>query len=296
MHKKIIFVGGTARSGSTLLDMILSNDPKAMSLGEIIALFQPTRKHHFEEIKKLKTYSVWNKILKDGEKRLYHNLNKYFPDINIYVDSSKDPFWFKYHSTINKDEFDIRNILIYKNPYELANSFIKRGKNEAWIHNYIHYHRKYFSLTEDFVTIAYKDLINIPIALEMLCRIIGIQYTPTKVNYWERDQTTFFGSNSVKSHNATNAKKQIKNQTRRDLIYDEVKDDNLFHAVNSILENKPEISLIENHLIKFNVLEKSENDFETISYDKITLLWYYIKQLIKRKLRYYFPVDIFKNA
>ena len=54
MKKKLVFIGGTARSGSTLLDKIISNDPKVMSLGEIHAIFCPTRKHHFIELERQK--------------------------------------------------------------------------------------------------------------------------------------------------------------------------------------------------------------------------------------------------
>ncbi len=44
--KKVIFITGTGRSGSTLLDMMLGNDPKGISLGEVVALFRPYRPHH----------------------------------------------------------------------------------------------------------------------------------------------------------------------------------------------------------------------------------------------------------
>ena len=79
-EKKIIFIGGTARSGSTLLDLIITNDPRAMSLGEINALFWPTRKHHFDEISRLKKDSVWPIILTAGAKQLYPNLIKKFQE------------------------------------------------------------------------------------------------------------------------------------------------------------------------------------------------------------------------
>jgi hypothetical protein len=46
--KKLINIYGTARSGSTMLDLILGNDPKGFSLGEVANWFYPWRTHHFD--------------------------------------------------------------------------------------------------------------------------------------------------------------------------------------------------------------------------------------------------------
>ena len=43
--KKIIFVGGNVRSGSTLLNLYLGNQDNALALGELYGLFQPVKKN-----------------------------------------------------------------------------------------------------------------------------------------------------------------------------------------------------------------------------------------------------------
>lgn len=46
--KTLINVCGTARSGSTMLSLMLGNDSNAFALGEIAAWYRPFRIHHFK--------------------------------------------------------------------------------------------------------------------------------------------------------------------------------------------------------------------------------------------------------
>jgi len=290
MYKKLIFVGGTARSGSTLLDLILANDPKAMSLGEIHALFRPTRKHHFEELKSLKEDPVWSEILKGGKKNLFPNLIKYFPDVDIFVDSSKDPFWFRFHEKNNKDKYQIKHVLIYKSPEELAKSFIKRGKNSAWINTYLHYHKTYFGLINNFRTIYYKELIVSEEELKSLCIDIGINYFNDKKNYWEKTQNSFFGSNTVKSSTSLKASKQLKENGRSDLTYDNPFTDMEF--VDEQIKNNKKIYKI------FNVLKarySSRMSFKGLKYNHLTLFILNQKAILKRTYRFFKPENYFNK-
>jgi hypothetical protein len=292
--KKIIFVGGTARSGSTLLDLILANDPKAMSLGEINALFYPTRKHHFEVISKIKESDPWKFILEGGKKALYSNLIKKFPNVNIFVDSSKDPFWFNYHQKRQRSNYLIQNVLIHKSPAELANSFIKRGKDTEWIRTYLSYHRKYFSLIDKFVAISYKDLIKSETHLKKLCEVLEINYFQKKINYWDRNQNSFFGSNSVKSYYAHKAKSQLTNQKRKDIKYDGIQKDYIDHVKKSI-ENNPALIFIENEIIRNDIFCKVEkNETKEFGYTRLYLFLFSIKRYFKHKYYFYFPQNIFK--
>lgn len=294
--KKLIFIGGTARSGSTLLDLIISNDPKAMSLGEIHALFHPTRKHHFEEIKRVSQSQIWKKILKEGKKNLYANLIKYYPDVDIFIDSSKSTFWYKFHMKNKKDDYDIRNVLIYKTPSELANSFIKRGKQNLWVQIYKKYHRKYFSLIEDFVSISYKDLIIEDKYLEQLCNVLGLEYFKNKKDYWEKKHETFFGSNTVKSENSHNATDQLFNQTRQTITYDRV-NKNYLEFINKTIEKNPQLIQIENEIRKKDVFHKNINfNSKKLGYNNLYMILFHTKFKLKNFYYYYFPEDIFKKT
>ena len=44
--KKLLFVCGAARSGTTMLDLMLGNSDDAVSTGEIYAVYRPYRIHH----------------------------------------------------------------------------------------------------------------------------------------------------------------------------------------------------------------------------------------------------------
>lgn len=289
--KEIIFIGGTARSGSTLLDLILANDPKAMSLGEIYSLYHPTRKHHFEELEKLKKDSVWLKIITDGKKKLYPNLIKYFPEVDIFVDSSKDPFWFHYHEKRNKTICDIKHVLIYKSPEELAKSYIKRGNPKGWYKTYVHYHKQYFSLIYNFRTIGYKDLVANEDELKCLCKDLGIDYFDGKRNYWEKQQNTFFGSNSVKSQKANKATKQMRDYDRSDVTYDKP-DNDIIDAANGQLKNNEEIKDIFNAL-KTRYINKES--FRLPQYSSFDLFAIRQKKGLKRLYRYFKPENYFNT-
>lgn len=294
--KTIICIGGTSRSGSTLLDLIIANDERAMSLGEIKGIFHPRKKHAFEEIQRLKKNKVWKKILEDGKENLYPNLIKYFPDVDIFVDSSKNPFWFKYHAKNKKNEYIIKNVLIYKTPSELANSFIKRGARYEWVKFYEKYHRKYFSLIDDFVSISYKDLIINDKSLEQLCSVLGINYFKDKKNYWEKDQNTFFGSNSVKSKSSYNSNNTSSNQTRRNIKYDGVNKEYL-EFINKVIAKYPHLGQIENQIRKRDIFYKNNYvDSKKFGYGKLYLFLAYVKMNLKLFYYYYYPKDIFKKT
>ena len=296
-EKKIIFIGGTARSGSTLLDLIITNDPRAMSLGEINALFWPTRKHHFDEISRLKKDSVWPIILTAGAKQLYPNLIKKFPRVDIFVDSSKDMFWIKQQNRIlNRNKINFRNILIYKDPYEIANSFFKR--NQDWRSTWINYHRKYFTLIDESFVISYKDLVNNSSSLKKLCEWIGIKYFEEKLDYWNKEQKPFFGSSTAKYHLKNKKQKNqinnniIRNPEYRVIKYDKPNYSNIEKTVNIEIENKPIIKkiwsiLVRTNLsfIKFNAL----NTTEAVKFNFIMLIGFYAKYRIRKFKGKIFP-------
>lgn len=199
--KEVIFVGGTSFSGSTLLDMIIANDPNGSSLGEIVALFRPYRKHHLVVRKEMCQDPIWGKIIKGGENNLYLNLFKYFPQINFFVDSSKDVFWIKKQQRLlEKQGIEYKNVLLYKTSHEFALSYSKRKLKKHWSKEYINYYLDYFSLFKEYSQISYKQLINDDKVLKKLCEELSIMYTLNKKSYWEKEHYTFFGNYRARIH------------------------------------------------------------------------------------------------
>ena len=175
--KKVIFIGGTSYSGSTLLDMILSNDEKGFSLGEINAIFRPYRLHHLQLRTELLSNKVWEKIILDGENKLLPNLFETYQNVDFFVDSSKDPFWIKNQNDIlNAKNIKFYNLLIYKTPEELSHSFHKRGILSSLEKHIKSYYTMYYYLIQNFVSISYKDLTTSNYLIKKICDYLEINY------------------------------------------------------------------------------------------------------------------------
>ena len=292
--KKVIFIGGTSRSGTTLLDLILANDSRAKSLGEIVNIFNPTRKHHFKEVEKLKSDSKWSEIIEKKVKNLYPTLLEYFPEIDFFVDSSKDPFWYKKHLDHKRRGYEIKKVIIYKTPVELAKSFMKRDQEKKWIKQYIYRHKLYFRIFDDFVSIPYKDLIVNEKVLEKLCEHLGIKYYEAKRRYWENQYSTFFGSNSVRQANSQDANRQLNKITREGLSYTSVKNESVIQFVSKIKQRNPELNEIEEALNDKSILNDSEKkSSSSLRINNLVYSLIYLRRLFKMKFRYFFPEDYF---
>ncbi len=204
MAKKVVFIGGTSYSGSTLLDMMLSNADNGFSCGEVHALFRPYRPHHVNPkcVCGASNCDIWKRLRKYGERRLYVGIFKEMPHLEFIVDSSKDSLWIK-DQTLNLDEsnIEIHNILIWKTPLEFAFSCFKRGILDKWERSWINYHKRYFSSIEKWYSVRYQNLAKDPSEkLKTLCDLIGIEYFSGKENYWEKTHHTLFGNYSAKIH------------------------------------------------------------------------------------------------
>lgn len=201
--KTVIFVGGTAYSGSTLFDMMLANDPQGFSCGEVYALFRPFRPHHihppcgcgYPEC------CLWDDLRSKGENRLYKSIFEHFPNVRFIVDSSKQQAWItKQSRVLEKDGIDVKHVLIWKTPAEIAQSFKKRKREKHWIRSWCNYHRLYFNLVANFRALPYSSLVTDSSALESVCRYTGIEYFRDKKEYWNKTHHTLFGNTSAKIH------------------------------------------------------------------------------------------------
>ncbi|WP_421813317.1 sulfotransferase [Flagellimonas sp.] len=165
MKKKLIYILGAGRSGTTILDIVLGNSTDAISLGEINRFFKrdgiaPKRKSQN------KVYTFWSTIKKSIDKDLaqeYKNLkrlcdkNEYhtgFPriyfgeaersyqellskqykciaehtkDKMVLVESSKYPTRALNVSNILGDKMDVSYVYLKKDPVTVVSSFGKRG-------------------------------------------------------------------------------------------------------------------------------------------------------------------------
>ncbi len=202
--KKVILITGTGRSGSTLLDMMLGNDQKGISLGEVVAFFRPYRPHHILKNKNCfcenEGCTFWRDMKKGGEKDLYRNIfDKTSAD--FIVDSSKNPLWVKDQIKYSKKrEYKVYPVIIYKTPLEFAYSKFKRDNLSGWKNRWIRVHLRLFAILDDFMTVKYQKLAKDPgKKLEELCDNLGIEYFDGKEKFWNNEAEHFlFGSDTVR--------------------------------------------------------------------------------------------------
>jgi hypothetical protein len=284
--KKVIFVGGTSYSGSTMLDMILSNDEKGYSLGEVIALFRPFKNHYQEEREKIfsKKDPVWYQILKNGPNSLYPTLFKEFENkIDFFVDSSKNPFWIAKQTKILKEMgVDVQNVLIYKNPFDLAHSYNKRKRYNDWESAYVKYHIQYINLIEDFFTVSYKDVVSNDEIIKEVCSYVGIDFYVEKNKFWlNKKITTFFGNDRTRYHKFNKEQEIIKSvdttsidksNDYQNLYYYPCKDDNIIKKVNDRSFKNKNIVQINKLLELLNTKDSKSVDINSIKiYNKAFL-------------------------
>ena len=202
MKRKLINICGTARSGSTMVDLMLGNDSHAFSLGEVHAWFRPFRTHHFNIICSCgQDHCPWKKLktLREDEfhKKCFEILN-----VDILVDSSKKLTWVIDNNIwAKKNGYDVSNVLLYKEPVSFFYSYWKRGIsiNRARRDIFTKYYRRFFEANMPFIALDYNKLVEDPASiLEDLCQSLGVSYFEGKERFWEKEHHHLFGSRSAR--------------------------------------------------------------------------------------------------
>lgn len=201
--KQVIFVGGTAFSGSTFLQFALANDPKGFACGEVSWLFRPWRADHINRACACGNpdCTVWPTVLKQGERQLFPTLFAMHPEVEFIIDSSKNPFWIRYQQDLlQRQGIATRHLLIWKTPLEFAYSCQKRNR-PGWFKEWINYHRLYFTLLDDWRAIKYAELAQDEGALfQQICAHLNIPYFAGKGEYWHKQHHTLGGNYSARLH------------------------------------------------------------------------------------------------
>lgn len=201
--KKVILIGGTSYSGSTLLDLILGNDQNAFSCGEVGALFQPFRTHHINPDCGCGDPSceIWKHAKKVGENNFIKYLFSSHKELETVVISNKQVPWTREQTLLlRRQGFNVINVLIYKSPVDFAYSMYKRGKVNQWERQWINYHRVYMNLVPDFIPVSYAALISDKQELQNLCDKVGVSYFPGKEEYWNKTHHLLFGNTTARYH------------------------------------------------------------------------------------------------
>ncbi len=270
-RKKVIFVGGTAFSGSTFFHMTLANDPHGFACGEAHNFFRPTRPGHFS----MKcscgdpNCELWSTAKANGEKRIYETIFEMKPEVDFIVDSSKSPFWIDQQSRyLVSQGIDVRHVMIWKTPLEFAHSSRKRVHHQLdWEKAWVNFHRAYYSKIDDWFAVSYRDYTSDVDVLAKICDRLEIPYFEDKVSYWEKDYHVIGGNPTARIHlysessdtfadvvdtTASDIGDEVKN-VHKSIYYSGVDDEELASAVDARIAANPYLPLITDLLQTYDV-------------------------------------------
>lgn len=195
---KVIFIGSVSYSGSTMLDLILSNTHNSFSCGELVALVRPWRNHH------LSNDNFWKSVINEDSMSIYERIAKNNTSkVELIIDSSKDPFWIRDQMEILDEKgIEYFNILLWKSPSEIYDSFMKRGRGKLWKRSWVNYHRLYFTLIDNFMNISYEEMVKTDSKLEVIFSHLSRNYSSKYKFFWNREKkdSTLFGNTNTKYH------------------------------------------------------------------------------------------------
>ena len=197
--KTVLFVGGTARCGSTLFDLLLGHDPRGFSLGEVVSWYRPWRTHHFDIKCGCGVYPcpVWEVLAPTPENRLYDRIFE-TQDVDFIVDSSKSLTWIIDQNRRLSRRSDVRvlNLFLYKQPVSLYYSFFKRGQRDIrTVAGYYDYYASAMRARVPLVSLNYDEFIqDPPAALRRVCEWADLEYYEGKLKFWEGVHHHLWGS------------------------------------------------------------------------------------------------------
>jgi len=294
-----------------MLDMMLSSGEDGFSLGEVYALYNPFRAHHRDPKCVCGNASclLWNELKQISKKKVYLEIFKKFPKVTHIVDSSKNPFWIESQKKhLNANGIDVYNILIWKNPVEFAMSVYKRSNKIDWIRPWKAYHRLYFTLINNWMSIPYSKLVKYPSnTVSELCDYIGINYFRGKEYFWNFNHHTLFGNRSAKIHlqdkNSEGYKKsmeEIKSHSKnkqknmfayRKFYYNEIKNKEFISCVESDIRHD---NKLENIIKILNKTEENKKLDKERMENLRNLIKFTLGNLYLRKMFYVFKKTFYK--
>jgi hypothetical protein len=269
-----------------MLDLMLGNASDAFSCGEVSAWFRPWRTHHFKIDCPCgqDPCPVWKKIKSVPESQFLTTVIREM-NVNYVIDSSKDLCWLiDMQKWAVADNIRTVNLVLWKNPIDLAYSFWKRGNGLIyWRKVFVKQHRRFFEIGLPFLAINYRDIVSNPQSkVEEICNAIGMPFFEGKERFWDKEHHHLFGSSGVRKQvvngeSIINSNEDFPREFEESIDYlrQQVVTD---HEVQQIMEilRKADVS-------SFND-ESSVNQRYTIKAPYP--LWYYVKRIKRLKLRY----------
>ena len=284
----LIHIYGTARSGSTILDLMLGNSPDAFSCGEVSAWFRPYRKHHFtiDCPCRQNPCPVWERIAHVPESQFYVTVIREL-GVSFIVDSSKDLCWLlDAQKWAKAGQIQSVNLLVWKDPIDLVYSYWKRGRGlTVWRKEFIKCYSRFFETDLPFLAVNYNALASNPQGgVRAICAAVGMPYSEGRERFWEKQHHYLFGSLGVRRQvqgrdSAIKARRSFPPdfQAKRGFLEDQIAKDSAVQEIVAVLKH---------------VDVESHPDYTSVSRPmrpkKLSPVWLYGKRMI-RLLRRYVP-------
>ncbi|MCF8095360.1 MAG: sulfotransferase [Desulfobacteraceae bacterium] len=264
-----------------MVDLILGNDPRAFSLGEVHAWFRPFRSHHFKIICSCgRKNCPWEQLKKFSEDEFYQKCFDWL-DVDILVDSSKNLPWVIDNNLREKrNNITVYNVLLFKEPINFYHSYWKRGTRIDKAREYFKkYYLRFFSANLPYITLNYNELVADPAGtIEALCNALEIPYFEGKERFWNKEHHQVFGSMGTRKQ-VEKAQSQIRKQEEFPPEYKK-----LIPAIRSDDE--------KDKILQDILCELKSNDLKLTNRTKSIQkpYWYYLSKL-KQKYRQRFPQE-----
>ena len=189
-NKALIMVLGAARSGATMLDLMLGNSDDVFSCGEVWSMFRPHRSHHFLPGCSCgdSDCAVWRELSKYPVSEFHAKALKQ-PNVKFVIDSSKDLRWLvDSHKWARQSGTKIYNVITWKDPMSLSYSHWKRGRPiEYYRLAFVRYYGRFLDLGLPFVSLSHNRIVADPgAALRDICTHLGMDYQEGREEFWQK--------------------------------------------------------------------------------------------------------------
>jgi hypothetical protein len=207
MHKRVIFIGGSSFSGSTLLGCILGSNPQSpfntFHLGEVHAFFNPQHPKYGKPFGALQTGGIiWKDIdCSVGPENAYYEIFKKSKS-NIIIDSSKNINWLKIqHDCCKHHDWSFQLLVSYRTFAGIWDSGKRRNlEYKRNLSNIMYYPRLLSEIQRmgiNFSVINISFLINSPAEItQKICTSVNLPYFNGKENYWNFNHYHLYGSST----------------------------------------------------------------------------------------------------
>ena len=196
---KLLNILGAERTGSTLLDVMLSNGSQNFSCGEMAYWYRPIRKHNFFLDCSCgdTNCQVWKELSNYSQHQIHNRLLK---EYDFVIDSSKNLVWvLDAHDYIDKSH-SVINLVTYKDQDNVIFSHWKRRNDIGkYLKSYYQYYQRLLETEIPFYSVKHESLVsNASESMRFICDKLGMAYFKGKEEFWNGDHHFLFGSHGIR--------------------------------------------------------------------------------------------------